>query len=79
MSWELKGFKTGNIRTLIKTITKFSNEIGSHQPDFSTNRVCVMLVIGQCSRTIKGTVNKSYLRKWTERVMCALLSRIPLS
>ena len=26
------------IQDVIKTITKFSNIIGSHQPDFSTNR-----------------------------------------
>ena len=30
-----------------------------------------MLVIGQFKRRVIGTVNLSYLRKWTERVMCA--------
>ena len=30
-----------------------------------------MLVIGQCNRTVKGTVNMSCLCKWTERVTCA--------
>ena len=37
---------------LIKTITKFEHEWDS---------VRVMLVIGQCNRTVKGTVNTSYL------------------
>ena len=46
---------------LIKTITKFSNVIGYHQPDLSTNRTvctsCLLLdsILGHC--------------KWTERVM----------
>ena len=30
----------------------------------------VMLAIGQCNRTIKGTVNTSCLYEGTERVMC---------
>ena len=31
--------------------------------------VRIMLVIGQCNRTVKGTVNTSYLCKWTECIM----------
>ena len=35
-----------------------------------------MFVIGQCNRTVKGTVNTSCLCKWTERVMyCCLAFR----
>ena len=45
----------------IKTTAEFSKVIGYHQPaDLNTNR----------------TVNASCLCEWTERVMCALLSRI---
>ena len=58
-----------DIFDVIKTITKFSNVIGHHQPALNTNRtsVRVTFVIGQCNRT----VNSSCLFKWTERVMCA--------
>ena len=35
-----------------------------------------MFVIGQCNRTVKGTLNTSCLCKWTERVMyCCLAFR----
>ena len=42
-----------------KLITKFSKVIGYHQLDLSISRTCVMLVIGQCYRTVKGTVHTS--------------------
>ena len=64
------------ISALIKTIAKFSNVIGNHQLDLSTNRTVFMFVIGQCNRTVKGTLNTSCLCKWTERVMyCCLAFR----
>ena len=30
----------------------------------------IILVIGQCNSTVKGTVNMSCLCKWTECVVC---------
>ena len=35
--------------------------------------VRVVLVIGHCRRTVKGTINTSCLWKWRERVMCAFV------
>ena len=61
------------IKLLIKTLTKFLNVIGYHQPDLSTNRtvyVHVTLVIERCNRIVKETVNTSCLCEWTEHVMC---------
>ena len=55
---------------IIKTITKFSNVISYHQPNLSINRaVYASYVIGQCNRTVRGTVNTSCLYKWTERAV----------
>ena len=74
--WNNEGYsgwyKTKAMKILIKTIMKFSNVIGYHQPDLSTNRTvmrhaCTWTVY----RTVKGTVNTSCMCKWTERVMCA--------
>ena len=57
--WNNEGYpwcyKTKAMKILIKTIIKYSNVIGYHQPDLSTNR----------------TVNTSCMCRWTERVMCA--------
>ena len=39
------------ILVIIKTVTKFLNVIGYQQPD-RTVYTCVMLVIGQCNRTV---------------------------
>ena len=64
--------KTSPIKTLIKTITKFLNVIGYHQPDWAPigQHSRVMLVIGQWNRTVKGTVHISdaCMCKWTECV-----------
>ena len=40
-----------------------------------------MFVIGQCNRTVKGTLNTSCLCKWTERVMycCLALRRVTVA
>ena len=74
--WNNEGYpwwyKTKAMKILIKTIMKFSNVIGYHQPDLSTNRTvmrhaCTWTVY----RTVKGTVNTSCMCRWTERVMCA--------
>ena len=48
---------------LFKTITKFSNVIGYHLPDFNTNR------------TVKGTVDTSCLCKLTERLAFRQVNR----
>ena len=57
------------ILCIIKTIEKFSNVIGYHQPDVRRNRtVCAScLMIGQ----LKGQLICSCLWKWIERVMRA--------
>ena len=57
------------ILCIIKTLEKFSNVIGYHQPDVRRNRtVCAScLMIGQ----LKGQLICSCLWKWIERVMRA--------
>ena len=37
----------------------------------ATKYTTVKWPIGQCNRTVKGTVHMSCLCKWTERIMCA--------
>ena len=54
------------ITYVIKTITKFSNVIGYHQPDLSTEgQWRVMLVIGQFNGTVKGTIVVSHFADLT--------------